>query len=294
MDLLSEFLVKNKIMLYSNEIDLDEAKKNGKEVWYDGVLCGYYLEDGFYSYSAFASLSRGNYKNALRISLVLAFLNMEKDDNILFEYMDLLCDAYFDTETFKVNRSMILNNIKKVKDGLYDVHPVVSKYFWVRPYNNIGLKDKEIDGVLYAGKGRVIMNQFNKTKRIDTINKIENAIQVLMQNRDMFITVADISNVSLVPKKTINKIYSLFKEEIDKYNSSVFNTDMYSEFIKNCNVIKISSAIKTFKDNLETKLTKRKVSKKTELHINTVYNLWEEDDVQEALEEYNNWLKNYK
>jgi hypothetical protein len=34
--------------------------------------------------------------------------------------------------------------------------------------------------------------------------------------------------------------------------------------------------------------------KKSELHINTIYNLWLEDDVQEALEEYNKWVKQFK
>jgi hypothetical protein len=41
-------------------------------------------------------------------------------------------------------------------------------------------------------------------------------------------------------------------------------------------------------------MTKTKISKKTELHINTVYNLWYEEEIQSCLEEYNKWLKEYK
>jgi hypothetical protein len=74
----------------------------------------------------------------------------------------------------------------------------------------------------------------------------------------------------------------------------MFNTSVYAEFIKISNVAKISSSIIKFKDELEIRLTKKKVAKKSELHINTVYNLWLEDDVQEALEEYNKWVKQLK
>ena len=293
MDSLSKFLVKHRIILSMNEIDESCAKDIGKEVWHNGILCGYYLDDGFYNYSAYCSLSRGNYKNAFRVSVMVSYLNMDKPIEVLFEYMDMVCKEYFDTETFKINRSTILNNIKKVRDGLYDVQPVVSKYFWIKPYTNIGLKDKEIDGVVYSGKATVIMNQFNKSKRLETISKVENAIQVLMHDRDMFLTVADISKVSEVPKRTINNIYPMFKSEIDAYNLSVFNTDTYGEFLKDINITKITSVINNFKDCLVLKFTKRNISEKSKLHINTVYNLWNEDDVQESLIEYNNWIRDY-
>jgi hypothetical protein len=62
----------------------------------------------------------------------------------------------------------------------------------------------------------------------------------------------------------------------------------------NCNIYKITHTIRGLKELIDLKLTKRKVAKKSELHINTVYNLWLEDDVQEALEEYNKWVKQFK
>jgi uncharacterized membrane protein len=114
-----------------------------------------------------------------------------------------------------------------------------------------------------------------------------------MHDRDMFLTVADISKVSEVPKRTINNIYPMFKSEIDAYNLSVFNTDTYGEFLKDINITKITSVINNFKDCLILKFTKRNVSEKSMLHINTVYNLWNEDDVQESLLEYNNWIRDY-
>ena len=297
MEKIKEFLSKNRIILHRSEIDLDEAKRLGSEVYYDGILTSYYIQDGFYSYSAYCSSSRGNFSNAYRISNIVSLLNQDKDIEVLFEYMDLLCKEMFDLETLKVDRSIILKNINKVRDGLYDVSPVVSKYFWVRPYTNIGLHDKEIDGIVYPGKGKVVMNQYNKSRRIETISKIENAIDLItseLANSGKFLTINLIANVSGLAKITIAKNFHLFKEDVDRYNMSVFNTDNYNTFTRSCNIDTIKCAIESFKEELETKITKKKVSNKSRLHINTVYNLWNEDEIQETLEEYNNWIVELK
>jgi hypothetical protein len=74
----------------------------------------------------------------------------------------------------------------------------------------------------------------------------------------------------------------------------MFDTSTYGEFIKYCSVNKITSSIRNFIDELEIKLTQRKVASKSGLHFNTVCKLWLEDDVQEALDEYNNWLREFK
>ena len=293
MEKIREFLGSNRIILQRSEIDLEEAKEIGKEVYYDGILTSYYIQDGFYNYSAYCSISRGNFSNAYRISNIVALLNPDKEIEVLFEYMDLLCKEMFDLDTLKVDRSIMLKNINKVRDGLYDVTPVVSKYFWVKPYTNIGLSDKEIDGIMYSGKGKVVMNQYNKSRRIETISKIENAIDLItseLSNTGRFLTANLISNVSGLAKVTITKNFHLFKEEIDRHNMSVFNTDNYNTFIRSCNIDTIKCAIESFKEELEIKITKKKVSNKSKLHINTVYNLWNEDEVQETLEEYNNWV----
>jgi hypothetical protein len=295
MSNIKDFLIKNRIILRSSEIDLEEAISSGKEVYYDGVLCAYYVEDGFNSYSAYCKASRGNFSNAFRVSNVVSFLNPDISTEILFEYMDLVCKEFFDTDTFSVDRTVILKNIKKVKDGLYNVSPSISKYFWVKPYNNIGLEDKVIDGIEYAGKGKIVMNQYNKTRKIETINKIQNAVDILTSDvNDKFITMNDIAITSGLSRAAIDKNFHLFKSEIDIYNKNIFDTDNYNTFVMNCNIYKITHTIRELKESIDLKLTKRKVAKKSELHINTVYNLWLEDDVQEALEEYNKWVKQFK
>lgn len=293
MEKIKELLSKNRIILQKSEIDLDEAKKLGKKVYYNGILTSYYVEDGFYTYSAYCSPSRGNFSNAYRISNIVSFLNPNIDIEVLFEYMDLLCKEMFDLDTLKVNRSVILNNITKVRDGLYDVSPVVSKYFWVKPFTNIGLADKEIDGIVYPGKSKVVMSQYNKTRRMETISKIENAIDLItseLVNSGRFLTINLIADIAGLAKITVSKNFHLFKEDVDNYNISVFNTDNYNTFVKSCNIDTIKCAIESFKEDLELKITKKKVSNKSKLHINTVYNLWNEEEIQETLDEYNNWI----
>jgi len=293
MEKIKEFLGKNRIILQKSEIDLDEAKQLGKKVYYNGILTSYYVEDGFYTYSAYCSLSRGNFSNAYRISNIVSFLNPDIEIEVLFEYMDLLCKEMFDLDTLKVNRSVILNNITKVRDGLYDVSPVVSKYFWVKPFTSIGLADKEINGIIYPGKSKIVMSQYNKTRRIETISKIENAIDLItseLANSGRFLTINLIADIAGLAKITVSKNFHLFKEDVDKYNISVFNTDNYNTFVKSCNIDTMKCAIESFKEELEIKITKKKVSNKSNLHINTVYNLWNEEEIQKTLDEYNNWI----
>jgi len=289
----SDYLSKYRLVLRWDGIDLEEAKRIGTEVIHNGELVSYYVEDGYDSFSAHTSLSRGNFSNAFRIAGVLSYLNPDVDSDILFKYMNLLCVEFFDMNELITDRGVILDNINNVKDGLYDIAPVTKKFFWVKPYDKIGKKDREIDGKVYDGKSKVVMSYYNKSKRMESIYNIEKAIDLLIEigNKDnTFLTIKDISEVSLVSESTVKRLYFMFKSDIDNYNYSMFSTNSYQEFIKGCNVLKITHAISSFKELLESKITKRKVSKKSELHINTVYNLWDEDDVQNALDEYNKWL----
>jgi hypothetical protein len=289
-----DYLSKYKLVLRWDGIDLDEAKRIGKEVIHNGGLVSYYVEDGYDSFSAHTSTSRGNFSNAFRIAGVISLLNPDVEESILFKYMNLLCLEFFDTKELMADRGIILDNINNVRGGLYSVHPVKKKFFWVKPYDKIGKKDREIEGKIYDGKSKVVMSHYNKSKRIESIHNIERAIDLLIElgnDDNTFITIKDISKTSGVSESTIKRLYFMFKEDIDSYNLSMFSTSSYQEFIKGCNVMKITHAISSFKETLESKITKRSVSEKSELHINTVYNLWDEDSVQDALNEYNKWMK---
>lgn len=293
----SDYLVKYRIRLIDNEIDLEEAKRIGEEVYHNGILVAYFIDGGFFSYSAYSSVSRGNYSNAFRIANIVAFLNPEIDSSVLFNYMDLLCNELFDTDSFKIDRKILLKNINKVMDGLYDVTPTVKKYFWVKPYTNIGKDDRVIDGVEYDGKSKVVMNHYNKTKRIETISLIERSVNMLIEvgnDTGTFLTLNDIFKASGVSISTVKRLSFLFKNDIDNFNVSNFNSSTYSEFLKSVSTYKIISAIRMFMDEIEVKISQRKIAKKSNLHFNTVCNLWHDENVQDALEEYNKWLSEIK
>ena len=293
----SDYLSKYRLNLKWDGIDLEEAKRVGNKVIHNGVLVAYYVDDGFDNYSAYASVSRGNFSNAFRIANVVSFLNKDIDVNILFNYMDLVCSEYFDKNNLLVDRKTILKNIQKVRDGLYDITPSVKKFFWVNEYTRIGKNDRIINEVEYDGKSKIVMSYYNKSKRIESVYKIEQAVNLLIEvgnKTNTFITIKDICEITDVSVSTAKRLSFLFKEDIDKYNMSNFTSSNYGEFLKFCSVNKITSAINLMIKELEYKITQRKVANKSGLHFNTVCTLWYEDEIQESLNEYNKWLVNNK
>mgnify|MGYP003661288729 FL=1 len=294
MDKSTRLLNEYGLKLVWKDIDLEEAEKIGEPVIYDGKLVAYYVEDGYDAYSAYTGINRGNYSLAFKNSLIVSLLNPDNSVEEVFNYMDTLCTDKFDTDDFVIDRKIILKNIGKVRDGLYDVTPEVRKFFWVGKYQFIGRNDKEIDGVMYKGKGSIILSYINKSKTKRSISKLESALNQLLElgNSDnTFLTLKDISEVSGLSLSTVKRLSFLYKEEIDRYNLANFNSNNYGEFNKFCSVIKINSAIRRFIEEMELRLTQRKVASKSSLHYNTVCKLWFEKEVQEVLEEYNDWKR---
>lgn len=278
-------------------IDQEEAERIGEPVYVEGIIASYFIEDGYDYYSAFTPVSRGNYKNALRVAGIVALLNPDTDLDDLFIYMDSLCEEKFDDENNKIDRKTIMSCMKNVRLGKYKPSPEFRKFFWIGVYNNIGRNNKIINGKLYFGRSKVVMGYINHKKYDFNIRVVLDAVSSLLENgNDVggFITLSDVSKESGVSLSTIKRCSSIFKQSIDLYNERMFDTSTYSEFIKYCSVNKITSSIRNFIDELETKLTQRKVASKSGLHFNTVCNLWLEDDVQVALDEYNNWLREFK
>lgn len=290
---------KNKLNIVTSwcGIDEEEAIRIGEPVFFNGITTSYFIEDGYDYYSAFTPVSRGNYKNALRIAGIVSLLNPDIDLEDLFMYMDALCEEKFDDGENKVDRKTMIKYMKNVKDGLYIPSPEFRKFFWVGIYNHIGKNNKEINGVVYPGRSKVVMSYINHKKYDFNIRVVLDAVASLLENgNDVggFITLYDVSKESGVSLSTIKRYSSIFKQSIDLYNERMFDTSVYGEFIKYCSVNKITSSIRDFIKELETKITQRKVASKSGLHFNTVCKLWLEDDVQEALDEYNNWLREFK
>ena len=292
----SDLLREERLILFLSEIDEEEAYRQGKEVRLDdGTIAGLYIKDGYGVYSAYATQSRGNYSQAFKTAMVLARLNPDKPIETLFCYMDMICEEKFDDKNFIVDRKIIVKIMRNVIDGLYEVTPETRKFFWVGIYTKIGKKDKVINDVLYRGKASIIMAYNNKTVFGDNFVKVENALATLIElgnEYNTFLTLKDISDLSGVSLRTVKRLSFMFKDDIDAYNMSVFNVSTYNEFLKVISINKITSSIRNFITEVEVKLSQRKVAVKSGLHFNTVNNLWYEDDVQESLQEYNDWLTN--
>lgn len=182
--------------------------------------------------------------------------------------------------------------IKLVIDGGEDkekmLHKALNKYRYRGEWFQINFKYNEelIEEILYFHRK---LNREKRVKRKNTHSIISEKIE-LLKKENKFITANDIADIAGLAKITVSKNFHLFKEDVDKYNISVFNTDNYNTFVKSCNIDTMKCAIESFKEELEIKITKKKVSNKSNLHINTVYNLWNEEEIQKTLDEYNNWI----
>ena len=284
---INEVLNKHRIILYRCDIDDDIASSEGESVVVDGDLTSYYLEDGFDCYNAYTNVSRGNYRLAHRVAIIVGFLNPEKRTEDLFEYMDILCETKYDNENFKINRPHILNVLKNSQEGLYDVTPEIKKYYWVGEYK-------------YANRSKkssIILNHSNNNRVKRTFNAVERAVALLIEEgneSNTFITIKDIVEVSGLSKPTVHKAIGLFKEDINNYNTVKFQTSNYTEFVKLSNIGSIVGVIEKFIEEMEMKVTQRKVASRSRLHYNTVNNLWFEEEVQDVLDRYNKQKREFK
>lgn len=288
---------KFKILTHWIGIDEKEAERIGEPVIHNGLMTSYFVKDGYDYYTSYSRVSRGNYKNALRIAGVIAHLNPDSKIEDLIIYMNCLCAEKFDDGENKVDRATMIKYMTNVRDGLYVISPEVRKFFWVGIYKKIGVDDTMINDVLYSGKRSIVMSYINKEKYNNTLIKVLDAVCYLTEfgnKSGSFISMKDISELTNMHINTIQRLAPFFKDAVHDYNLRMFDVNSYSEFVKHCSVNKITNAIRRFIEELEIKLTQKKVAFKSGLHFNTVCSLWSEEDVQEAIEEYNKWLINYK
>jgi DNA-binding CsgD family transcriptional regulator len=123
-----------------------------------------------------------------------------------------------------------------------------------------------------------------------TAKEIEEAIYAL-DSMGLFVTQMEIGRHLGRTQSTISyHMNNYFRELIQEVNLKKFNTDSWNTYIKNTNTDKIVRVINEIKE-IRDKASKANVSKKTLLSYNTVSNLWFEESVQEALNEYNDYVK---
>ena len=139
----------------------------------------------------------------------------------------------------------------------------------------------------------IIRKKLNK--EVDVEEKVRQSLESLMNNdKPLFITIKDIVEVSGLSKPTVHKAIGLFKEDINNYNTVKFQTNNYTEFVKLSNIGSIVGVIEKFIEEMEMKVTQRKVASRSRLHYNTVNNLWFEEEVQDVLDRYNKQKREFK
>lgn len=124
--------------------------------------------------------------------------------------------------------------------------------------------------------------------KVNTELKIKNAINNLINKGDVFLNTKAIhkeleDDLSL---HTIRGYMNVFRDEIDTHNRKVFGTDNFMKYKKVLSVHNIKRAINVLNE-ADERLSRRKVAKETGLHFNTVQNLWDDDEIQEELDKFN-------
>jgi DNA-binding transcriptional regulator YhcF (GntR family) len=138
------------------------------------------------------------------------------------------------------------------------------------------------------------MTYVNKRKSVSRLLNIENAIEWLTIESSEFITATSVKEKlgaeDDVTPSTIRRYMELSRETIDRHNRKVFGTDNFMSYKKMLSVHNIKEAIRLLND-ANDRLSRRKVAKEAGVHFNTVQSLWNDEDIQDELNRYNQVFK---
>lgn len=245
----------NKVVFWQDRINTDCVKKS---LFNNGVLVGYYHEVPFYHRNAFINSSGKvpSLNSIYRCLHSLAQINLELDNMVIAK----AAQEYITQKAlgiFNVDEKFMINQIDYAKHLPDDMYWVEKKYEW------IGFLDRDV--IL-----KIVQKNGCDIKRKKTIDVISAAIEVLMCNNE-FITVKLIAETTGEKYKRVCDYIGIFRDDIDKYNISLFGTSVHSEFVKNENTQNIKRVVDEF--NIKNK---RKIASLIGVHYNTVGNLWNE------------------
>jgi len=222
------------------------------------------------------------FKIAYRTAVALAALNMDKDADVLSEYLTLILSCGIDNDKFSVNRDTLKTAISKTLAGNLEPKYLDGKYMWLYalPLNI---------------KRRIVAKNSSNTKGKRYYELVEGIVEMICNDddySDLFITHDFISDEigsvynEYVSTKTVGKYARVFKEEIDDHNVSVCGYPSWTMYQRICTVYKIADAIQAM-SKIDKRVSKREIGRMTGYHYNTVANVWDETDVVDALNKYN-------
>lgn len=259
----------------------------------DGKIMVSYHPNGYEYVSCYVNDMKTSNKFGLRfkvaymVAVNLTSLNINKPFDVLFEYMDSLCQEKFDSNRFIINRDKIRQAINDTKSGKATATRRVGKYQW---FKKLSTQEKR----------SIMCDNRKETTTVLRVAEIEKAIECLIEFNDIFIThdeiATELSNNPIYSRETYSTktverhINQELKSKVDEHNIRIFKTNKFKVYEKKVNIEGMIGAIEAIK-LLNEKITKARVKTFSGLHINTVFNLWFEDDVQEVLNGYNETIK---
>lgn len=264
---------KHRIITYRTHASCE----GGIPIEMNGEVVGYYIEDGFSVISIpMKKLDNPTSSFIWYITCCLVVMNEDKDVSILSGFMFHYLNHFNKKENYLPNLEYCGQLVSRAFE-VADEEMVLS----TRKFNftkNISSKERR----------SLIMGFLNKRKTTDTLAKIENAIQWLIIEGNGFITVNEIVSAcdGEYSKSTVKRYMNLLKDDIDTHNRKVFGTDNFVLYKKTLSIHKIKGAIQILNEANE-RLSRRKVAKEAGIHFNTVQNLWDDDEIQEELDKFN-------
>lgn len=274
---LDTYVSKKGIITYLRWMDKEYAVDNGDEVYLEDWMVGYYLEDGYDVISIpMKEVSEVNDRFIWNVVFSLVEINTRHSVEELTDFMDLYMREYCGKSLYTPDR-IRLNGMISFAVENSDMDKVLQKrkFFFTETLSREEVR-KAVMGYL---------NTRNTTRRL---MEIENVIEWLCIEGDVFITAKTIQeqleeDLSI---STINRYMSVMRERIDNHNRKIFGTDNFMQHKKVLSVYNIKEAIEALQ-KAEDSLSQRNIAKKAGLHYNTVNNLWEDEEIQEALNKYN-------
>lgn len=283
-----EFAEYHKLSFRENYID---STLGYKEIfhWDSGELAARYYYDEYDYLSCFISASgisklkmECRFKVIFKTAINLTHLNVDKGFSILSEYVDKLCEEVFDGSGMSMDRKVLNEVIQDTLHGKTEIITGKAKYEWVC---YLTLKEK-----------RRLIGEYNgKTIRMTNFGMVENALVILCSDDfEGFITSEEIVSEAekihgedAISERTVRRtLNDSLKDIITEHNLERHGTDNFRMYMKFCNVHDIAGAIDAITE-MNALLTKVKVAQYSSVHRNTVNNLWEEDKIREALNNYN-------
>lgn len=216
------------------------------------------------------------YKTALKVR----YLNGDGSMDLCYGYLDALCKDFLDRGSLLFDRERLYGYV----EAAYDIDINVDDILELRRYEWLGKFAK----LPTAIKSSIRMKHLNRTTTEENTRRVENAIHELAQMKH-FITSSSISDISNLSVRTVERYVPLYKEEIDSYNMSNFDTTNFHSYTKDQNVYRIIEAIREA-TALEKKLSKTDLAEATELTRMTIHRLWKDQRIQDVMTKYNKEL----